>query len=190
MPEPLFDDLPEKYQSISYKAFTHSASISLEGLGGCVRPLWVEDVCVWGGFSLYIYICVSVCVCVCVEVPVRMYGCMRACVCVWVATQIVNCARATHIKVVSHPNPYSHYRSTLANPTHSNQQSRKTGTASGRSTRRGTVTTMTGRMAAAVAPALARAKTPMPPRMRGEGPCRVVVVVYDSWCFACGVGDE
>ena len=37
MPEPLFDDLPEKYCSISYKAFTHSASLSLEGLGGSVR---------------------------------------------------------------------------------------------------------------------------------------------------------
>lgn len=36
MPEPLFDDLPDKYQSISYKAFTHSASLSLEGLGGSV----------------------------------------------------------------------------------------------------------------------------------------------------------
>jgi hypothetical protein len=37
MPEPLFDDLPEKYQSISYKVFTRAPSLSLEGLGGSVR---------------------------------------------------------------------------------------------------------------------------------------------------------
>lgn len=30
----LFDDLPEKYHSISYKAFTRTASVSLDGLGG------------------------------------------------------------------------------------------------------------------------------------------------------------
>ncbi len=67
MPEPLFDDLPEKYQSISYKAFTHSRSLSLEGLGGCVvaYACGMERVCVWMR-----RICVHVCV----------YACMYACV--------------------------------------------------------------------------------------------------------------
>lgn len=44
MREPLFDDLPEKYQSISFKNFKHTGALSLAGLGGFVACL---SLCGW-----------------------------------------------------------------------------------------------------------------------------------------------